>query len=46
MPGMNITVGLMVKVVTNVLDVYRLHDMDGDGKAGKRIASPRQAILN
>lgn len=46
MPGMNAMTRLMMKVITNVLDMYRLHDMDGDGKAGKKIADLRQVILD
>lgn len=46
MLGMNTVANLMVEVMTNVLDMYRLHDMDGDGKAGKKIASPGQGVLD
>ena len=43
---MNAMTKLMMEVITNVLNVYRLHDMDGDGKAGKEIAHSKQVILD
>lgn len=44
MSGKKIAIDLMVGVFADIYNMYRLHDMDGDGKAGEKLQTiPQQA---